>query len=205
MKKFDRLFKFGFCLLFGATVMISCDKDDDDHPDHEHEEEVITDVKLIFTNDADATDIVTARAEDPDGEGVEELTIVDDIELDANKTYTLTFEIENNLGDETEDIREEIEEHADDHQLFFSFSNDAFANPTGNGNIDAAADPINYNDEDENGYPLGLSTTWTTSASSLSNGTFTVRLQHQHEVKTATSTANDGDTDFDLEFVLKIQ
>jgi len=89
--------------------------------------------------------------------------------------------------------------------LFFSFTDNAFSNPTGDGNIDNASDVINYNDVDGNNNPLGLSTTWITGASAVSAGTFTVRLQHQPDVKTATSGANDGDTDFELQFVMNIQ
>lgn len=191
-------------LLFMGVTLTNC-SDDDDAPAPENEVEVITDVKLIFTNDADDTDVVEARAQDPDGEGVEELEILDEINLDADKTYTLTLEVMNNLDpDDAEDIGEEIEEEADEHQLFFGFSNDAFASPAGNGNIDTAADAVNYLDEDGNGYSLGLITSWTT-ATTLNDGSFTVRLQHQPDLKTATSGATDGDTDFDLTFVLNIQ
>ena len=189
-----------------ATTLIftGCKKDDVD-PDHEHEGEIITDVKLVFTNTSDASDVVEARAQDPDGEGVQELAILDEISLDTNKTYTLTFEIMNNLETPGEDIGAEIAEEDDEHQLFFSFTDNAFSNPTGDGNIDNASDVINYNDVDGNNNPLGLSTTWITGASAVSAGTFTVRLQHQPDVKTATSGANDGDTDFELQFVMNIQ
>ena len=103
---------------------------------------------------------------------------------------------------------EEIEEEGDEHQFFFSFTNNAFSDPTGNGNIDNAidnaSDEINYSDEDVNGNPLGLETSWTTGGSLEETGEFTVRLQHQPDVKTATSGANDGDTDFELTFELNI-
>ena len=103
------------------------------------------------------------------------------------------------------DIVAEIAEEADEHQIFFAFTNDAFSNPMGDGNIDNASDAINYNDEDANGNPLGLNTTWTTGATAISNGNFTVRLQHQPDLKTATSGANDGETDFEIDFVLNIE
>lgn len=207
MKKVNYFKKYSLYTLLAAGVLLTgCSKDDDPvtPPAEENEEEVITGVKLIFTNDADASDVVEASAKDPDGEGVLELAILDEISLDTSKTYTLTFEIFNNLETPGENIGDEIAEEDDEHQLFFSFSNDAFTNPTGNGNIDNASDPLNYNDSDgEN--PVGLSTTWTTSATPLSAGTFTVRLQHQPDLKTATSGATVGDTDFELEFVLNIQ
>ena len=204
-------------ILITAASLTGCKDDDDDvtpavtPPPMENEEEVITDVKLIFTNSADANDIVEARAQDPDGEGVQELAILDTIKLDVSKTYVLTYEILNALdANDVENIGDEIKEEDDEHQIFYSFSNNAFANPTGNGNIDNAADAVNYNDEDSeaqdgSGNPVGLSTTWTTSATQLNGGNFTVRLQHQPDVKTSSSVSNDGDTDFELPFVLSIQ
>lgn len=193
-------------LLFAAITLTGCSKDDDSAPAHENEEEIITDVKLIFTNKNDATDVVEAKAKDPDGEGVQELEILDAINLDVSKTYTLTLDIANNLESPGEDIGEEILGEDHEHQFFFSFTNDAFSSPTGNGNIDNASDPVNYNDTDDNNNPVGLSTEWVTSATQLTGGEFTIRLQHQPDgIKTATSGANDGDTDFNLKFVLNIQ
>jgi hypothetical protein len=192
--------------LFLAAIFITgCKKDDDSVPAEENELEVITDVKLIFTNTEDANDVVEARAQDPDGEGVEELKILDEIELEANTSYTLTFEIMNNLESPGEDIRAEILEEDDEHQFFFHFSEGLFTNPEGDGNFDNAADPIRYNDNDGNGNPLGLSTTWTTADTHVHDAHFAVKLQHQPGVKTASSGANDGDTDFELEFDLHIE
>lgn len=205
MKKVNELKRYSLYVLMALVVIFTGCSKDDEAPEPENEEEIITDVKLIFTNNADASDVVTARAKDPDGAGVQELAILDQISLDISKSYTLTLEIENNLESPGEDITEEIEEESNDHQFFFSFSTDAFSNPMGSGNIGSASGSINYNDMDGNGNPLGLSTSWTTGSNSLANGTFTIRLQHQPDVKTATSGANDGDTDFELEFVLNIQ
>lgn len=174
-------------------------------PEEENEVEVITDVKLIFTNTADANDVVEASASDPDGVGAQSLQIQDTIKLDTNKTYTLTFEIFNNLETPGEDIGQEIKEEDAEHQFFFSFTDGAFSNPTGDGNIDAVEpNAVVYNDTDGNGNPVGLSTTWTTSSAPLT-GNFKVMLQHQPDVKTSASGAGDGDTDFALPFVLIIQ
>jgi len=209
MNPLNKPFKFGMIAIgFAAVAITGCNKDDDQPvvpPATENELEVITDVKLIFTNANNSNDVVEARAQDPDGEGVQDLVILDEITLDTSKTYTLTYEITNNLETPGEDIGAEILDEDDEHQFFFSFSSDVFASPTGNGNIDSASDPINYNDQDDNGYPVGLNTTWTTPSTQLTGGTFTVNLAHQPGVKTATSGVNDGDTDFNLEFVLNIQ
>lgn len=199
--------KYGvYALLLGGILITSCDDDD---PEPENEVEVVTDVTLVFTNTADASDVVRASAEDPDGEGVQELQIQDDITLTSGATYTLTFEIFNNLETPGEDIGEEIEEEDDEHQFFFSFTDGAFSDPSGNGNRDNASDPINYEDEDSDGQdgtgnPVGLETTWT-AGDALTDGSFRVTLKHQPDVKTSTSDVNDGDTDWDLTFVLNIE
>ncbi len=193
-------------LALQAAICVTSCSDDDDAPAEENDLEVITDVTLVFTNDSDNTDVVRARAQDPDGIGAQPLVILDEITLAANTSYTLTFEIFNNLdADDPEDIGEEILDEDNEHQFFFSFSDGAFTNPLGNGNIDTASDAIVYNDEDENGYPVGLNTSWTTAVDALIDRTFTVRLQHQPDIKTATTTSEDGDSDFNLEFVLNIR
>jgi hypothetical protein len=193
-------------ILFSVITIIGCSTEDDIAPEEENEVEVFTDVTLIFTNTADNSDVVRASAQDPDGTGIQELEILDAITLAADTEYKLTYEILNALDpSDVENIGDEILEEANEHQFFFSFTENVFANPTGDGNIDAAADPINYNDDDENGNPVGLSTTWTTTSTASSEKSFTVRLQHQPDVKTATSRSNDGDTDFELTFDLNIE
>lgn len=202
----NQLKKYSVVALAAVAVAITgCKKEEVTPPAPENEVEVITDVKLIFTNVANSSDVVQATAQDPDGAGVQELAIQGPITLDVNKTYRLTYEIMNNLESPGEDIGAEILAEANEHQLFYSFSNNAFTNPAGDGNIDTASDPVVYNDTDGNSLPLGLSTDWTTSGTTLSSGTFRARLQHQPGVKGPSSTANDGDTDFDLTFVLNIQ
>ena len=201
MKK--NIFKLNILLysLLSLVIFTACE-DDEIVPEEEEEEEVITDVTLIFTSDAGA--VVTASAQDPDGEGVQELVVLDEIQLQAGTNYTLTFDIMNNLETPGESIGEEIAEEDDEHQIFFAWTEGAFSNPTGNGNIDNASDPVNYNDADGNGNPLGLNTSWT-AGDPATAASFTVRLQHQPDLKTSTSGANDGDTDFELQFVLNIQ
>ena len=196
------IFKLNYLLYAVLTLFIftACEEDEA-APEEENEVEVFTDVKLVFTP-AGGGAAVEAAAQDPDGAGVQELQVLGTINLAANTEYTLTMVIENCLESPCELMNEEIEEEDDEHQFFFAFTNDVFTSPAGNGNIDSASDPLNYNDADGNGNSLGLNTSWTTG--SASNGTFTVQLQHQPDVKTATSGATDGDTDFALTFNLNI-
>ena len=197
------IFKLNYLLYAVLTLFIftACEEDEV-APEEENEVEVFTDVKLVFTP-AGGGASVEATAQDPDGAGVQELQVSGSgIGLAANTSYTLTMVIENCLESPCELMNEEIEEEDEEHQFFFAFTEGAFSNPTGNGNVDNASDPIVYNDTDGNGNPVGLNTSWTTAGAST--GTFTVRLQHQPDVKTATSGANDGDTGFELTFDLNI-
>ena len=196
------IFKLNYLLYAVLTLFIftACEEDEA-APEEENEMEVFTDVKLVFTPTGGGA-AVEAAAQDPDGAGVQELQVLGAINLAENTSYTLTMVIENCLESPCELMNEEIEEEDDEHQFFFAFTNDAFTSPAGNGNIDSASDPINYNDSDGNGNSLGLNTSWTTG--SASTGTFTVQLQHQPDVKTATSGSTDGDTDFALTFNLNI-
>ena len=196
------IFKLNYLLYAVLTLFIfTASEEDEAAPEEENEVEVFTDVKLVFTPTGGGA-AVEAAAQDPDGAGVQELQVLGAINLAANTSYTLTMVIENCLESPCELMNEEIEEEDDEHQFFFAFTNDAFTSPAGNGNIDSASDPINYNDSDGNGNSLGLNTSWTTG--SASSGTFTVQLQHQPDVKTATSGSTDGDTDFALTFNLNI-
>lgn len=206
MKTIELLKNFRLmALLFSALFIASCSSDDD-APEEEDEVEVITNLKLIFTNNADASDVVEASAADPDGEGVQELQVLGGISLAADTQYTLTFEILNALDpDDVEDIGDEVAEEDDEHQFFFSFTDGAFDSPAGDGNIDTSSDSINYNDNDDNSNPVGLSTNWTTAATPTTDGSFRVLLQHQPDIKSATTGATDGDTDIDVTFTLNIQ
>lgn len=189
-------------LAIGFLGLISgCESDD---PVKEDVPELITKATLTFTPSTGTT--VVATATDPDGDGLKNLEVDGPINLVANKDYTLTIELVNALAavsDPAYNITEEVEEEGDEHMFFFSWTNNAFTDPTGNGNHDNRADAVNYLDEDVNGLPLGLETGWTTGGSSAGN--FQVILKHQPELKSATSGVSVGETDLDVSFVLNIQ
>ena len=198
-KRFS-LFTF---LLLSVFVFNACG--DDESPGGGDPEEIITDVILTFTDAAGNT--VTAMAQDPDGEGVEDIQATSEINLAPNTSYTLSIQLWNGLVDPAEDIAAEVAEEDDEHQFFFGYSTGSFTEPniTGVGNIAADGGLINYLDEDDNGNPLGLETAWTTAITTFTDRSFRVRLQHQPDIKTATTTADDGDTDIDVTFVLNVQ
>ena len=189
-------------LAASALLMTSCDDED---PEKEDVPELITKVTLTFTPVGGSSPTVTATATDPDGEGVNDLAVDGPINLASTNTYVLTIGLTNELANPGEngfDVAEEVEEEGDEHMFFFGWTGEVFFIPDGNGNIDNRADEVSYQDEDENGLPLGLITRWTTSTAS--SGNFRVILKHQPGVKTATSDANTGETDVDVTFVINV-
>jgi hypothetical protein len=176
--------------------------DDADAPECENEEEIIDKITLTFTP-TDGGNPVVAIASDPDGPGPLDLT-VEDISLMESTDYQLSIKLENTI--EGEDITKEIREEDEDHLILFAFGENLFESPDGDGNIDNRADPVNYNDQDSNGLPLGLSTSWTTACTTEGDqsGTFRVMLKHQPELKSATSGADVGGTDLDITWNIKV-
>jgi len=197
MRKLNYLFGLG--LLFGIMTMSGCT--DDEPPEIENEEEIITDVTLTFTPNGGGSAII-ALAQDPDGEGPEELEIISNIILASNTTYALELDLENSI--EGESISEEVKEEADEHMFFFGWTSGLFSDPAGSGNIGSGNrdNPLNYEDSDTNSQPLGLETTWTTG--DAASGVFRVILKHQPDIKTASSTSMDGESDIDITWDITI-
>ena len=174
----------------------------DNHvPPAENEEEIIDKVTLTFTPSSSGGAPIVAEANDPDGTGVADFN-TDDFVLTPGTEYVLTITVENT--EEGENITEEIEEEEDEHLFFFAFTNDIFSDPAGNGNADDRSHPLNYEDEDDDGNGVGLTTSWTTSSQIIDNGEFRVILKHQPGIKSATSTAEDGSSDIDLVWAIHI-
>lgn len=182
-----------FVVLSCLTLfLVSCN---DDEPQPEEVPELITKTVLIFKPTEGGTSVVV-EANDPDGEGPQDLEPSSVIALDAATTYTLTIDFYNTLVDEGEEgynITEEVKEEGDEHQLFFVW------NPTAL--IDGE---LVYNDEDDNGLPIGLSTSFSTG-SAAQNGSLRVVLKHQPGIKSANSGINDGESDVDVAFDVTLQ
>jgi hypothetical protein len=200
-------------LAFLSTLLVTfngCKKDD---PKPEDVPELITKATLTFTPNGGGTAVVIT-ATDPDGEGVQNITVDGPINLATNKTYVLTLDMINGLAKPTDaayKVTDEVEEEGDQHQFFFAWTNNTFSNPAGNGNVDNRSDAINYsggsNSKDKNNRPLGLTTTWTSSTlvgTATLSGTFRVLLKHQPGLKSDTSDSNAGETDLDLTFTLNV-
>ncbi len=188
-------------LLAGMLFVQGCG--DDDVPPVENIEEEITQVILTFTNVQDANDVITAEWLDADGEGGNP-PVIDDVVLPANNGYELSISFFNTLENPPENISDEVEEEAEEHMIFFAFSESVFQDPAGTGNVDSRSGAVNYNDSDSNGLPLGLSTDWVTSDVAAA-GTLRIVLKHQPGIKSETSTAADGESDVDVSFNVTVE
>lgn len=108
------------CALFAVSIPACVDGSGEEHGDehgHEHgETEVISQVELTFRPMGGGAP-VTAVFDDPDGEGGMSGTS-DTITLTAGETYDLSIRFLNALEDPAENITEEIEEEAEEHQVF---------------------------------------------------------------------------------------
>lgn len=174
-----------------------------DDPEKENIPELITKATLTFTPVGGGSAVVVT-ATDPDLDGPQDIEIDGAIVLSTNTTYDLSITLINELADPTDeeyDITAEVEEEGDEHMFFFAWTNNLFSNPAGNGNIDARADALNYQDTDGTN-PIGLETRWVTGAGS-GTGTFRVVLKHQPDAKTATSGSDVGESDLDLTFEIE--
>lgn len=188
-------------LIFTLTsiCLLSACKDDD-VPEIENEEEVITDIRLTF-NPQEGNHIIFTAA-DPDGEGPEDIESSSAITLMPNTTYDLFIEFENTIAGVA--LTEEIRAEGEEHQLFFGFSDGLFENPAGNGNLDTPENSaVIYADEDSTGLPIGLITSWRTGDGK--SGEFRLVLKHQPGSKSATSGATIGSTDVDVSWQVVIE
>ena len=191
-------------IVIALTVLLlsfGCEVED---PVREDVPELITKVTLTFSPTVGDPVVVTAT--DPDGEGVQDVQVDGAIKLEATKRYSLSLTLANGLvkpSDPEYDVTEEVAAEGDEHIFFFSWTNDIFSDPSGNGNIDNRSDDVNYQDEDTNGLPLGLETSWTPGAAS--SGEFRVVLKHQPDLKSATSESGIGETDLDLTFTVNVE
>lgn len=172
-----------------SIVMTACEKDDPEIP---NEEELITTVNYTLTPTDGGMSVLVSFV-DLDGDGGSAATITGGT-LEANQTYTGSLELLNESETPSEDITAEIEEEDEDHQFFFS--------------SDIAGLSFSYNDQDEDGNPVGLSSTVTTG--DAASGSITIVLKHE-PVKSATGVSDGditnagGETDIEVTFPIDVQ
>jgi hypothetical protein len=185
MKNIFKLFTFGI-IAAGLIGVSACQKDDDDM-EVPTDQEVITTVELEFTP-AGGGAAETFTFSDEDGPGGD-APVVDQIDLAANTTYSLSVEfIDRSDAANPEFITEEIEDEKEEHLVCFESSI---------GDV-----TVTINDQDADGNPLGLSSTVETGAAGT-QGTFTIILKHEPS-KTASDPCSTGETDVEAEFMIMV-
>ena len=194
--------------LFGVASACTDVNKDEHHHDHNHG--LPTTAILSFLDEDGSTH--TFEWSQPDSH--EEATI-DQIELSADAgVYEMSVQILNEAGGSAEDITPEIAQFATEHQLFFTGS--AIEGPATGTNEDALLVHA-YDDEDEDGLPLGLENTLTVLGAGT--GEMSIMLRHMppengQAVKTADSaevvatdgfSALGGDIDLNVTFPLLVE
>ncbi len=177
-----------FLLLTAVVLFSQCETEE---PEAENEEELITTLEMTFSPIGGGDDIVFSVF-DEDGDGPIEPVYTNGT-LAVNTDYNVTIEVRND--EENENITTEVIEEAEEHQFFFETSVSLFLE-------------FSYEDADDNGDPIGLSTNF--YAQEPSNGTLTVTLRHEPE-KSAEGARNGdptnagGETDIQATFDVVIE
>lgn len=177
-------------LFISSLAIISCS--DDDHPEHAHEEEVITTMKIVLTP-ATGTE-VTLQSQDLDGDGPN-APIITPGTLAANTTYQGVITVLNETVSPADDVTTEVIAEADEHQFFYS--------ATGVNSTFTYAAP-----NDSNGNPLGVNFTLQTGDAGTGNYVFTLRHEPNKTaagVKTGDITNAGGETDIEATIPVTIQ
>lgn len=179
-------------LLLGLALSFTACDDDPDDPVVPNEEELITTVTYTLTPDGGGTP-VTLNFSDPDGDGGNAPTVTEGT-LAANTTYVGVLSLLNEVEDPAENITAEIQEEDEEHQFFFQSTVDGLS--------------VAYDDQDEDGNPIGLTTTVTTGEPA--SGTLTVILRHEPDKSgdgvSEGSIANaGGETDIEVSFDVDVQ
>ncbi len=215
---------FAMSLTVGACADAEDDHDDDGHDDHDHDDhghdnetEVLTTVTLTLTP-AGGGAPVTASFRDLDGDGSMSGTS-DPLTLVAGTDYTLGVSFLNELENPPEDITEEIEKEAEEHQVFVYGS--AVVGPATSNDpsailLHAYADmESDYGPNAGDDLPVGLANT--IGAQAAGTGELQIMLRHLpllngNDQKVAgladllaRGEALPGDVDVDVTFTVTVQ
>lgn len=174
-----------------SLLFITCKKDPVT-PVVTNEEELITTINYTLTPTNGGTAVILTF-KDLDGDGGEAPVITGGT-LAANQTYTGKLALLNESETPAEDITEEIEEEDEEHQFFFQSSISDLT--------------ITYNDQDENGNPIGLNSTLNTG--NAATGSITITLRHEpNKSAEGVSEGNinnaGGETDIEVTFPLNVE
>lgn len=185
-----KLIKNIVILVYITSIFAACSNNED--PVIINEEELITTVRATLVPEGGGIEVILESVDlDGDGPNAPNLTVSGN--FDPNTTYVGSLKILNETESPAGDITLEIIEEDEDHQFFFSFSND-IATAT-------------YNDEDSNGDPVGVQ--FNLSTGTEGSGGFTIILRHEPDkaaenVNTGDITNAGGATDVQVTFDITI-
>jgi hypothetical protein len=178
-------------IMLSGAMFVACKKKDDpkpSNPQNPNEQELITTLKLILTEDG-TTNVSTFQFADLDGPGGNPPT-QDNILLSANKTYHGRIVLLDQTKNPVDSVSNEVEEKKDIHEFFFT--------PAGV-NITST-----YTDFDTHGVPVGLYPDFATGAAST--GTLKITLKHQPGLKPTSGNGDItiGETDIEVTFNVSV-
>ncbi|MEO9892670.1 type 1 periplasmic binding fold superfamily protein [Aurantibacter sp.] len=186
MKSTNRFIKT--TIILTALVSFTACSDDDENPEVVNEEEVITTMNVTLI--ASGAETITLQSQDLDGDGPNAPEITVSGNLTASTVYNGSIELLNETETPAEDITEEVEEEADEHQFIFVSS----------GSVASTA----YSDEDADGNPVGIEFTLTTG--DAGTGTIQITLRHEPtKPNDGTLTGAGGETDIAQTFSLTVE
>ncbi|SNY99817.1 type 1 periplasmic binding fold superfamily protein [Flagellimonas pacifica] len=192
--------KFLSLALITGQLFISC-SNDDDTPEEVNEEETITTMTVTLVPTSGTT--VTLSSKDLDGDGPNAPVINVSGSLAENTTYSGTVVLLNETETPAENVNEEIEGEAAEHQFFFALGASLNASATYD---DKESDYVS----DETGEkfttnnPVGIKFTLTTT--DASTGTLAVTLRHEPKKPNDGTLADaGGETDITQTFNLTIE
>lgn len=175
-------------IFFFSSLLISCNDDDDDI-DPVNEEEVITTMTVTLMPEGGGTNVVL-KTVDLDGDGPNPPVITISGPFAEGTKYMGKIVLLNETEEPAEDITEEVEDEAEEHQFFYTIG----------GALDVTAFSTNF---DNGGNPLG--TEFTLNAGNASNGSLTFTLRHEPMKPNSGLADAGGETDITATFNVAIE
>ncbi len=171
-----------------ANLIWSC-SNDDGNPVVVNEEEVITTMTVSLTPQGGGT-TVTLQSQDLDGDGPNAPVITVSGNLTGFTTYEGSIVLLNETEDPAENITEEVEEEAEEHQFFFTTTGSL-------GNV-------TYTDADANANPIGI--TFLVSTQQPGAATMSITLRHEPvKPNDGTLAGAGGETDIAQTFNITVE
>ena len=174
-----------WCVALSVSA-ISCKKASMANNESEHQ--AINRIEMLFKQGG--TTVSTIVAEDPDGDGGNPPSRIDNINLDINKIYDVEVKFFNISNGVTKDLSSTILQQAKQHEVYFIISGLTL--------------PVEKKDKDDNGFPIGLISQWKTG-NAVGKGTVLLKLMHKPLVKGANDDPNKGHSDIAINYTLNVK